>query len=1170
MQAQQNRRVFISYARKDGSQLAARLQRELTDAGIDAWLDTQRLHAGAIWTDSIEREIDTRHVTIALLTSGSYKSEICRAEQLRALRKGKRLIPVLAAKNADRPLYLESLQYRDFSDPVAYQAQFEELLGDIRGDVTAILPQVFRETRISYVTVPPIVANYLERPEALRALRDTLFSEEYQSPIALTALAGMGGLGKTVLAQALTRDEVVQQAFPDGIVWITLGREKHDFTQQMREIAKALGEDIGGCDNPLACQNHYRSMLAIKAALIVADDVWSTSDIDPLLAESPRSRFLLTTRDASIINFLGAREHKAELLDEAQSRELLAAWADWKVGPLPPEADEIVRECGRLPLALSQMGALLRGAEHKLWADTLDLLRNLDLSAIQEQLPPGQESFFRTVEVSFLALAPKMQERYKSLAVLLEDMPAPLPVLETLWNASESEALRTSKLLVDRSLAQRDDDGNSIRLHDLQLDYVQAQYADRKALDLIHGAVRLSSSVIRRDPAQFASQLVGRLLPHQDTPRIDRFINVLLEGAPRPWIRLLKPALHPPGTPLIRTLEGHSGSVLGVSGDGRLAVSASRDNTLKVRDMESGRELRTLQGHSFSVNAVCLSADGRLAISASTDKTLKVWDVKSGLELCTLLRHSDSVNGVAMSADGRLAVSASRDKTLKVWDVKSGLELCTLLGHSDSVNGVAMSADGRLAVSASTDKTLKVWDVKSGRELHTLHGHSTWVDNVAVSADGRLAISASRDKTLKVWDVKSGLELCTLLGHSRRVLAVALSANGWCAVSASLDGSLKVWDVERGRELRTLEGHSGAVVDVWLSADGRGAISASEDTTLKVWDVEGGHEFRTLQIHSPSIIGVEVTVSGDGRRALSASNDKMLKVWDAESGCELRTLQGSSVPVLGVAVAITRDGRRAFFTSVGGTLKMWDVKSGRRLRGRWTLFNSKGVAKLKKWSLENWRDLRWRRDLHTRMGIGFVAVTADGRRAISGSAGSAELTVWDVKRGRELRTLHGHSDSVRDLWLSADGRRALSASQDTTLKLWDVESGRELRTLRGHSGPVSRVAASADGRRALSTSYDTTLRVWDVESGRELRTLEGHSGTVVDVCLSADGRRALSASKDTTLRLWDVESGLLLATFSCEGPAHSCAFINHHKLFAGDDGGRVYFLSVEEPSGKAE
>ena len=443
----------------------------------------------------------------------------------------------------------------------------------------------------------------------------------------------MGGIGKTVLAKALTDDEVVQRAFPDGIVWITAGKErKRDFIEEMREVAKALGDDLTGYDSALACENRYRTTVAPKAALIVVDDVWSKADIEPLLAESPRSRLLFTTRDASIARFVAAREHRADLLDAEQARELLALWANVPMNRLPATADDIVAQCGRLPLALSVIGAMLRGTDAQFWAATLNLLRKADLSAIKDQLPEGQQSFFKAVEVSFQSLKPGIQERYKELAVLREVMPAPPAILQTLWNANGDEAARIAKLLIDRSLAQLDEASKGIRLHDLQLDYVRAQFPDREALDLIHGAIRLSAHVINRDLDQFASQMVGRLLPHHDLAAIKQFAERIAQGASKPWLRPLQATMHPSGTSLVRTLQGHTYPVFGValSGDGRRAVSASGDNTLKVWDVETGRELRTFQGHKDRVNGVALSGDGRRAVSASFDQTLKVWDVETG------------------------------------------------------------------------------------------------------------------------------------------------------------------------------------------------------------------------------------------------------------------------------------------------------------------------------------------------------------------------------------------------------------------------------------------------------------------------------------------------------------------------------------------------------------
>jgi TIR domain/NB-ARC domain len=246
-------RIFISYARKDGAALAQRLQSDLTKKGLDAWLDTQRLRGGATWTKEIETVLDQANYVLVLLTQSSYISEICRSEQLRALRKGTCVIPIKAQYDTDIPLHLEAKNYRDFSDASHYDAQFKILLEDIGGNISATLPKRYRETPVRYLTAPPRVSNYLERPEAVRALRATLFSEDHRQPIALTALAGMGGIGKTVLAKALTDDPVVQHAFPDGIVWINVGREKkQDFTLEMREVAKVLSDDLSLYDNRLA------------------------------------------------------------------------------------------------------------------------------------------------------------------------------------------------------------------------------------------------------------------------------------------------------------------------------------------------------------------------------------------------------------------------------------------------------------------------------------------------------------------------------------------------------------------------------------------------------------------------------------------------------------------------------------------------------------------------------------------------------------------------------------------------------------------------------------------------------------------------------------------------------------------------------------------------------
>ncbi|KAF9059437.1 WD40-repeat-containing domain protein [Rhodocollybia butyracea] len=577
------------------------------------------------------------------------------------------------------------------------------------------------------------------------------------------------------------------------------------------------------------------------------------------------------------------------------------------------------------------------------------------------------------------------------------------------------------------------------------------------------------------------------------------------------------------------TIEGHSGWVWSVafSPDGNHIASGSADRTLWVWDARTGDLLvGPFTGHDGEINSIAFSCDGKSIVSGSDDKTVRVWDAQTGKTIgAPLTGHRNIVNSVCISPTGKQIASASLDKTVHIWewDEHSEVKIAPLvITHVALVWAVAFSPDGDQVVSGSKDGLVQVWDTQTGKLVNgPLKGHTEGIRSVAFSPDGKHILSLSHEAA-HIWDAYTGTELITITTPiGTDAYSAAFTPNGKQIVVGCNDSLLRIWDVQTGALVSApIDGHSEPVLSVSVSPDGMRIASGSGDKTIRVWDAYqelsaalkvdteqvGANEQGTVQMYHPRYTGHTDTVQcvafspkGDHiasgswdntvcplhcifpneEQIVSGSKDTTIRVWNVQNGTMFAgPLEGHSKQVWCVAfspqgdrivsgsddktanvhtstvlsVAFSSDGGQIRSASIAGIARVSDAQTGALVEGPF------------KFQVPN-------QTYHIRF-------SPDGQ--LIGASGQDSVVRFFNLRSSDLTQLEGHTEAVRALGFSQDGKWIVSGSNDTTVRVWDLDT-RSLAAgpFEGHRDSVLSVDFSPDRRRVVSGSYDSSIRVFE-------------------------------------------------------------------------------------------
>jgi WD40 repeat protein len=1023
--------------------------------------------------------------------------------------------------------------------------------------------------------VPLLPLHYVERTSDLMEVKNSLLKlndkteGESLDKKKRLGLLGMGGIGKSIIATALARDLKIRERFPDGVIWVTLGQEPNILARQS-QIAEALGEKNRFFQDSQQGKAIIGQLASDKKLLLILDDAWDVRHVANFDVLPDDSCIILTTREETVIDAFGAEKYVLQLPNLDQCFLLLAEWVEKTIDTLPNEAEEIIKECGYLPLAIAMIGALIR-QNPKNWIRTLDLLKDANLEKIKYQFQDyPYPSLLKAIQISLDALPETIRDRYIELSVFPEKTPIPFAALKILWRAfgiEENEIVEIVDILVNGSLLFENSD-ETFLLHDLQHDFlytvtqsekiklfhekfIQSYYGECNG-DWVTGpndgyyyqnlSYHFHQSANKQELENLLANFAWLIVKLEKTDfynLISDYEKLFFLDPMSPLRQMIKvlwqsyPALSQDKSLLASQLLGRINKNNAHPLVQSLLQSAEhyykekpwlnpKTSSLSAPDKTI---IRTLTGNKSEIIALCTTREGLLISSGGDypeyDQAIRFWDLDLGKEVL-MLGYQMGVRSMAVTDSGNHLVALGEE--LVIWDIKNRERCFTNANLIDFGGRVAQTSNGRWAI-ISGFISFYVWDFENWTKVKDIPLPKTenfhpLICSLAISDDGDLAVIGFHDNSVAVYRLEDSKPIYlfnadlavnkdNFAEKSMKSFrsAVAISHNKQVIIYWGTDDQLKAWDIQTGEELiDSFEKNAFGPKSIVIIDNNRFILSGEK--SIKLWSIKDRQKLFTWRGHNDYINAI--TLLPNKVWFASGSGDRTIKIWDIENTDFFADQQTEEKQ---------EDNNIFWIETMFPIPGQNEVVYGQHNRWYYYDINADSIVR----EFDAYGDyvipvIRPKNSSLLNMPLGTFENTIDHHLI---TAHNNEIVLQELHSGKEIAKFKTGWD-VCTMHLSTDARWLVTGHINGRIQIWDIEYlvpfprydldafPEQADHLIKSSSPVTQTSITPKNDLFISKSHYKNIRFWNMETGNLIHEiLDGGDGKFL---LSANQKNLLYAT----------------------------------------------------------